>query len=53
MNAEQQPRRDRLRRVLLGSAFGVATALICPQLPEEAQMPCRFMLALIHAWVNT
>ncbi len=52
MSAEQRPRSGHLRRVLLGSAFGLATAIICPQLPEAAQMPCRFMLALIHAWVN-
>lgn len=40
------------RRILLGSSLGVATALLCPQLPEKLQFPCRLALSLANAWVS-
>mgnify|MGYP003516625189 FL=1 len=47
-----EDRRAHLKRVLVGSAFGLLAGLGCPHLPEELQFPCRVTLALIHATVN-
>ncbi len=47
-----EDRRVHLKRILVGSLFGLLAGLGCPHLPEEMQFPCRVTLALIHATVN-
>lgn len=41
------------RRILLGAGAGLTTALLCPHLPDGLQMPCRVVIALLHAWWST
>jgi hypothetical protein len=47
-----EDRRAHLKRVLVGSAFGLLTGILCPHLPEPFQVPCRVVLILVHGWVN-
>lgn len=47
-----EDRRAHLKRILVGSLFGLLAGLGCLHLPEELQFPCRVTLALIHATVN-
>lgn len=51
MQPAKKPLNPHLKRILVGSAFGLAAALLCPKLPEPAQAPCRLTIAFIHAWV--
>lgn len=41
-----------LKRILVGSLFGLLAGLGCPHLPEELQFPCRIAVALVHSAVN-
>ena len=52
MSKSAEDRRAHLKRILIGSLFGLLAGLGCPHLPEEMQFPCRVTLALIHATVN-
>lgn len=45
-------RRRHLKRVLVGSAFGLIVGLLCPRLPPEAQIPCRVVVTFFHSLVN-
>lgn len=47
-----EDRRAHLKRILVGSLFGLLAGLGCPHLPPELQLPCRIAVALIHATVN-
>lgn len=47
-----EDRRAHLKRILVGSLFGLLAGLGCPHLPEEMQLPCRIAVALVHSAVN-
>jgi hypothetical protein len=42
-----------LKRILLGVAFGLMVAFLCPRLPPDWQWGCRVILAAIHGMVNS
>jgi hypothetical protein len=46
------PPKSHLRRLLTGSMLGFIAALACNHAPPSWQMPCKFLLIAIHAWVN-
>ena len=47
-----EERRKHLKRILLGSFFGLVAGVLCPHLPEPWQQPCRLTAALVHALVS-
>ena len=47
-----EDRRAHLKRILVGSLFGLLAGLGCPHLPEPVQVPCRVVLILVHSLVN-
>lgn len=52
MSKSAEDRRAHLKRIAIGSFFGLLAGLGCPHLPEEMQFPCRIMIAIIHSAVN-
>lgn len=50
-SARRQAAIQHLKRIAIGSGFGLLAALGCAQLPEEARVPCRLAVAFLHAWV--
>lgn len=51
-DAARAERRRHLKRVLVGSAFGLIVGLLCPRLPVDAQIPCRVVVTFIYSLVN-
>lgn len=51
-NVSPEDRRAHLKRILVGSLFGLLAGLGCPHLPEELQLPCRVAVALVHSAVS-
>ena len=51
-NVSPEDRRAHLKRILVGSLFGLLAGLGCPHLPDELQLPCRIAIALVHSAVN-